>query len=102
LGEPRFAARYEDRYGEAPISQAAAYYDVVHLIGHGLDDVGSGSLQTWLSGVAEFVGVQGIYSPNTYANGELSRSVQIIQMNKDQVTQLTHYDEGICRIGCGD
>ncbi|MCU0477031.1 MAG: ABC transporter substrate-binding protein, partial [Anaerolineae bacterium] len=64
-----FAANYTDLYGEAPNDLGAAYYDSVHLLRRAVEAVGPQPLTvaTWLREDADFIGVQGVYTPAQYA-----------------------------------
>jgi branched-chain amino acid transport system substrate-binding protein len=97
-----FANRYTARYSEAPQPQSAAYYDAVYLVAKALEKNGASStnIQKWLTGADNFNGVQGTYSPKTYDNGELTRSVRIIRLDGGNVVELARYDAGECLIGC--
>ncbi|MDX2137105.1 MAG: ABC transporter substrate-binding protein [Chloroflexota bacterium] len=95
-----FAARYNDRYGETPLPQAAAYYDAVHLIARGLDEAGASGLQPWITGLDNFNGVQGSYNPSVYENGEMSRNVTILSHHNGVTQVAARYDDGVCLIGC--
>jgi branched-chain amino acid transport system substrate-binding protein len=95
-----FATRYTARYGDAPIPQAAAYYDAVYLIADGLDQSGESGLANWLNGLDSFVGVQGMYRPDAYGTGELSRSVLLLSVQGGVVREAARYDDVACVIGC--
>lgn len=95
-----FAAQYQARYGEAPLPQAAAYYDAVHLIGRGLDEAGTSGLRTWLTDLDSFVGVQGSYRPDAYGSSETSRNVALLHLQDGALGVIARYDDGVCLIGC--
>jgi len=95
-----FAAHYSERYGETPLPQAAAYYDVVHLIARGLDEAGASGLRTWISGLDSFIGVQGSYAPDRYDDGEMSRNVTILSLYDEGTQVAARYNDGVCIIGC--
>ncbi|HEX2622894.1 MAG TPA: ABC transporter substrate-binding protein, partial [Phototrophicaceae bacterium] len=99
-----FTTRYSERYGEAPTSQSAAYYDGIYLIAKAVAATGidASQLQTWLMDLESFNGVQGSYTPNTYANGELTRAVEIVQAIGQQIIEIARYDGVTCRAYCGD
>jgi branched-chain amino acid transport system substrate-binding protein len=95
-----FAAQYQARYGDAPLPQAAAYYDAVHLIGRGLDEAGTSGLRTWLADLDQFVGVQGSYRPDAYGSSEMSRNVALLSLHDGALSVIARYDDGVCLIGC--
>ena len=95
-----FANEYNDRYGESPLPQAAAYYDAVHLIGRGLDEAGTSGLRTWLADLDSFVGVQGSYRPDAYGSSEMSRNVTLLSVQDGALGVIARYDDGVCLIGC--
>jgi ABC-type branched-subunit amino acid transport system substrate-binding protein len=97
-----FNNRYTQRYGEAPIPQAAAYYDAVYLIASQLVGNAPPDVQTELNGVDSFIGVQGSYHPARYNNGELTRQVLITSLRQGVVSTAARYDDGQCLIGCGN
>ncbi len=97
-----FTTRFTSYYGTAPAPQSAAYYDAIHLIAHGVKEVGSkaSDLQSWLKKQTTFRGVQGQYQPNTYGNGELSRSVTLIQVGAKGINELARYENSNCWVNC--
>jgi branched-chain amino acid transport system substrate-binding protein len=99
----QFTERYMNRYGEAPLSQSAAYYDAVFLVANALDAQGTDkdALQQWLVDQENFRGVQGVYDAATYGDGELSRSTLIIRLNSDGVQEMARYENGLCWVNCG-
>jgi branched-chain amino acid transport system substrate-binding protein len=98
-----FAARYASRFGQEPFPQSASYYDAVYLIAAGVQAVGAApaDLQAWLLEQDRFQGVQGVYQPATYGDGELSRSVMLLGSIADGFAELARYENGVCWAGCG-
>jgi len=99
-----FAANYTERYNEAPSSQSAAYYDAIYLISQAIDSVGSDpdNIQNWLLNKDSFSGVQGEYQPETYEGGELSRSVYIVGIDGEVVTEAARYEGDTCIVHCSE
>ena len=97
-----FTARFAQRYGSAPLPQSAAYYDAVFLLAQGIEKVGSDpkALQSWLAKQTAFRGVQGMYAPATYADGESVRSALLISWDGSAARELARYDNGSCWSGC--
>lgn len=98
-----FATRYQTRFGEAPFPQSASYYDAVYLIAAGVESVGAApaELQGWLLEQERFHGVQGVYQPAVYGDGELSRSVMLLGFGAEGVAEIARYENGVCWSGCG-
>jgi branched-chain amino acid transport system substrate-binding protein len=98
-----FATRYQNRFGEAPFPQSASYYDAVYLIAAGVESVGAtpADLQGWLLEQERFQGVQGVYQPAVYGDGELSRSVMLLHFIAGGFHELARYEDGLCWSGCG-
>lgn len=97
-----FTARYQTRYGEAPIPQAAAYYDALYLLARGLETSGVDGVQSWLADLETFIGVQGTYRPATFTTGELTRSAVILGVNGTNVVEYSRYENATCVVGCGN
>jgi ABC-type branched-subunit amino acid transport system substrate-binding protein len=97
-----FSARFTDRYNSDPMPQSAAYYDAVYLLQRAISDGGAeiADIQSWLLEQTSFIGAQGEYTPETFANGELTRSVLIISANGESVTELSRYNGDVCVAGC--
>ncbi|MDX1993589.1 MAG: ABC transporter substrate-binding protein [bacterium] len=97
-----FAARYAERYNDAPVPQSAAYYDAVYLISHAVRENGAqvSDMQTWLEAQDSFIGVQGSYAPETYSTSELTRTVLIVQAQGGQVSEISRYNAGVCLSQC--
>ncbi|MBX3064186.1 MAG: ABC transporter substrate-binding protein [Anaerolineae bacterium] len=93
-----FSARYSTRYGTSPTPQSAAYYDAIYLIADGLSkaSASASSLRSWLLDVDEFRGVQGIYRPSEYENGEFTRAVILLSVGSDSsgIREIARYDDG--------
>lgn len=96
-----FSTRYTERYGEAPIPQAAAYYDAVYLVAFQLAGDSPDGIQAGLNGLDTFIGVQGSYHPSRYDSGELTRQVIIVSVAQGVVSESARFDDGQCLIGCG-
>jgi ABC-type branched-subunit amino acid transport system substrate-binding protein len=98
-----FSARFTDRYNSDPMPQSAAYYDAVYLLQQAISANGADitDIQSWLLEQASFIGAQGEYTPETFANGELTRSVLIIGANGGLVTELSRYNGDVCVAWCG-
>ncbi|NWG16191.1 MAG: ABC transporter substrate-binding protein [Chloroflexi bacterium] len=97
-----FVARFNERYDSQPLPQSAAYYDAVYLIAAALEDAGSSSssIQSWLSKLDSFTGVQGVYHPEVYDTGELTRAVMMLGVGADGVYEIARYDDLTCQVGC--
>jgi hypothetical protein len=57
-------------------------------------------MQSYVLGLESFIGVQGIYAPSTYANGELTRSVQLVSVINGTMTEVARYNNTTCWAGC--
>jgi branched-chain amino acid transport system substrate-binding protein len=88
-----FAANYTDLYGEAPNDLGAAYYDSVHLLRRAVEAVGPQPLTvaTWLREDADFIGVQGVYTPAQYATNELTQAVRVVRVNGGLLVDAARY-----------
>ncbi len=97
-----FSNRYTGYYGTAPLQQSAVYYDAIHLIAHGVKEVGGKNtdLRSWINKQTAFRGVQGMYKPSSYADGELARTVLILRVGSAGVTEVARYDDGACWVNC--
>jgi branched-chain amino acid transport system substrate-binding protein len=95
-----FTARYQTRYGQTPIPQAAAYYDAVYVVARGLQADGLDGLGAWLADLDSFTGVQGTYQPATYASGELSRMGLVVSVQSGEAQEAARYQDGDCWVGC--
>ncbi len=95
-----FVVRFTDRYRDQPTPESVAYYDAVHLIASVLDDGNADSLESNILGVENFIGVQGEYTPAVFANGELSRAVQLVQVQDEGMIELARFKDGFCLAGC--
>lgn len=97
-----FVARFSERYDDQPLPQSAAYYDAVYLIAAALEDAGSSSssIQSWLTKLDSFTGVQGSYQPKTYSTGELTRAVMMLGVGSEGVYEIARYDNMTCLVGC--
>ncbi len=98
-----FVDSYETRFGESPSSLAAAYYDAVYLAAHAIREVGPApdDVRSWLVGIEQMHGVQGVYRPAEYGQGEMSHSVLILGLRDEGALELARYDGETCLIGCG-
>jgi len=81
-GSRAFTHAYIDLYAETPSDLSAAYYDSVHLLRHAVEAVGTepAAVTTWLHDDAEFIGVQGLYTPAEYGTSELTQSVRVMKV----------------------
>jgi branched-chain amino acid transport system substrate-binding protein len=97
-----FSNAYAEDYGEAPIPQAASYYDAVHWFAAQVsaDGVDAAVLNDSLLDTALFNGVQGEYRPADYGSGETVRSVFIGEVTADSLVEIARYDGETCLIGC--
>lgn len=95
-----FTARYTERYGSTPTAQSAAYYDAVYLLASGLAQVGAENIQSWLIELERFVGVQGVYTPAAFANGELLRGVVIVRVQEQGMVEIARYNGAECLVYC--
>jgi branched-chain amino acid transport system substrate-binding protein len=97
-----FVTRYAERYGTTPTTQSAAYYDAVYLLANALQDGGTTAeeMQTYVLGLDSFIGVQGIYAPSIFANGELTRSVQLVSVINGTMSEVARYNSTTCWAGC--
>jgi ABC-type branched-subunit amino acid transport system substrate-binding protein len=97
-----FVDQFTSRYGVTPLPQSASYYDAVYMIANAIAQFGTttDNLQSWLTQDANYIGVQGVYSPSTFATGELSRMVNIVSVNEGQLTSLARYNGNVCLTGC--
>lgn len=88
-----FDTAYQDLYSEAPSDLAAAYYDSVHLLRRAVEAVGPlpAGVATWLREDADFIGVQGVYTPAEYATGELTQSVRIVRVENGLLLPADRY-----------
>ncbi|GAB4442033.1 MAG: hypothetical protein Kow00120_10790 [Anaerolineae bacterium] len=100
----RFTESYVARYGETPGPQSAAYYDAVYLIAHAISEAGSApaDIQAWLAETGAMVGVQGVYQPATYGQGETTRSVMLVRVDAAGVHAVARYEGTVCMGGCGE
>ena len=92
-GSRAFTIAYTDLYAEAPSDLSAAYYDSVHLLRRAVEAVGStpATVATWLREDADFIGVQGVYTPADYATGELTQSVRIMRVEGGLLMSAERY-----------
>lgn len=92
-GSRTFVRAYTDLYAEAPSDLAAAYYDAVHLVRRAVESVGTvpSAVATWLRDDAQFIGVGGSYTPETYATGELSQTVRIVRVQNGMLVSADRY-----------
>ncbi|MBE2266889.1 MAG: PKD domain-containing protein, partial [Anaerolinea sp.] len=81
-----FVNNYLDGYDEAPGAIEAATYDAVYLLAEALRR--PGDLRANLASVRDLRGVQGVLNPTGLAQGELSSTVAIIQLNAFGGTDL--------------
>lgn len=105
-GSKRFVEEYRNTYGELPDSHAAAYYDAVYMIAAGIRANGptSANLQTYLTRLNRFAGVQGEYKPATYNNGQLSATVMVLEVAVEDgiqtLREISRFENGICISSC--
>jgi branched-chain amino acid transport system substrate-binding protein len=97
-----FVDQFTSRYGVTPLPQSASYYDAVYMIANAIAQFGTttDNLQSWLTQDANYVGVQGVYSPSTFGTGELSRMLNIVSVNAGQLTSVARYNGNVCLTGC--
>lgn len=96
-----FNARYVERYGEAPVPQAAVYYDAIYLAASQVMGGSPDGIQAGINRLDTFIGVQGSYHPTRFDSGELTRHVVIVDIQQGVVSEVARYDDGQCLIGCG-
>ncbi|MFN8373200.1 MAG: ABC transporter substrate-binding protein [Anaerolineae bacterium] len=98
-----FSARYTERFGESPTPQSAVYYDAMYLLASGIEAVGaeSAALQTWLLDQQGYRGVQGVYDPAVYGDGEMSRSVMLLRVDSTGIHESARYENDVCWVNCG-
>jgi branched-chain amino acid transport system substrate-binding protein len=98
-----FTTRYSERYGEVPTSQSASYYDAIYLLAQGIEEVGaeSAALQAWLLNQEAYRGVQGVYNPAAYGDGEMSRSVMLLSVDSSGIHESARYEDAVCWVNCG-
>jgi branched-chain amino acid transport system substrate-binding protein len=97
-----FVQRYTNRYGEAPLTQSAAYYDAVYLIRKAVQSAGTDAddLMTWLTEDLDFIGVQGSYAAAEVDNNALSQSVLMVGVGADGPYEIARYTAGVCTAWC--
>ncbi len=74
-----FLTSYVRTYGEIPSEIAAAGYDSIQLLAAAIGE--PGDLTANLAKLTTVTGVQGILRPSSYARGETSTNVAVIQFN---------------------
>jgi branched-chain amino acid transport system substrate-binding protein len=97
-----FTTRYTERYGESPTSQSVSYYDAMYLLAQGVEEVGvdSSALQAWLINYEAYRGIQGVYNPAAYGDGEMSRSVMLLSVDSSGIRESARYEDATCWVNC--
>lgn len=96
-----FVRNYRTTYGELPDSHAVAYYDAVYMIANAIRVGGPAAVQSFVTQLPRFAGVQGEYRPAVYNNGQLSATVFIVRADsRGNLSELARYEGAICINGC--
>lgn len=100
-GSQHFTADYQAAYGEAPLAQSAAYYDMVYLLAQGVAANGPDDLRAWIADVERFVGVQGVYRPERYSGVTMTQAALLLHIQPDlSLVEQARYDGTDCLTGC--
>lgn len=88
-----FVDLYTDEYGESPSLDSALAYDAVNLIAAAVESTGGerDDLITWLTDDADYVGVQGTYTPRN-EQGELIRAAMVVEFTAEGVQEIVRYN----------
>jgi ABC-type branched-subunit amino acid transport system substrate-binding protein len=91
---------YSRRYATLPGDEAAAAYDAIYVLGGQIRVVGPAmpALYESFAAMPDVLAVQGNFAPQTFANGDISRSVTVYELSQYGAPQaVARYENNLSR-----